>query len=608
MSEDSPSSSPTAHYAVYKSVESDGTGISDLIGAFGSRLRPQAGFMNANERLVGCGRQSSPGDLEGPMAQASLVFIHRSLPNISPRSRTHPSSATTHPYSTAMTSNGSEESRSRSNMSPDMDLEKDTRPEHSPYASEPCAVLFRDRKTLYIPRESLNQVEQISRYLVRGGPKLKAHFTDITSATGHVLLHFLVCGAYQSLRPEGDSLEKRQASEFKTALDVYVAADSLQLPRLRDLARREMARVGDTLSLPSIMSAFEDSDMSSNIPLGVTVYLESRILSFAEEATPAVVESMLPELEGPNTLSRILLRSIVRLKSSKLSKQQQELHGKKGEVCFGTPKNVLEGKMRRRMSTTEQAMKEAEAKAETLSKEAEVLPLAEKASSEKPEAFPAEEEPAKCAPAEEGDREMQSLLTKEEISALHCRHSKRGGRPEAFPGEEALAKCAPAKKADCEVQSLLTKEEISALNNFKQSKRGGRRLKGDRAHLEFLIERALVDADLKPLKATDVAPNEEATTVSSAVTPALDAQERQTLNLPGSLNTERDHSETASFDRPGSRSSGTWSFAGTPASHSSQISPKVEVSKDHAGGREDDVLDWDAIFKAVRKKNQGRPS
>ncbi|KAL2683250.1 hypothetical protein Neosp_007718 [[Neocosmospora] mangrovei] len=549
-----------------------------------------------------------------------------------------------------MTSNGSEESRSRSNMSPDMDLEKDTRPEHSPYASETCAVQFRDGYKLYIPRESLNQVEQISRYLVRGGTRLGARFNHITSATGHVLLHFLVCGVYQCLRPEGDTLEKRRASEFKTALDVYLAADSLQLPRLRDLARREIARVGDTLSLPSIMSAFEDSDMSSNMPLGVTEYLESRIFSFGEEATPAVIDSMLSELEGPNTLSRILLRSIVRLKSSELPKQQQKLHNNEGEVYLWTPQNVLEGMMKRRRSTPEQAMKEAEAKAETLSKVAESLPLAEKASFGESKAFPAEQAPAECVPAEEADSEKHSLLTKEEIKALNSyKQSKRGGEPKAFPAEEAPAECDPTAEADCEMHSLLTKEEVKALHSYKQSKRGGepkafpakeppaqyvpaeeadsekqslltkeeisalhcrqskrssRQLKRDRAHLELCIERALIQDDLKAPKLMSVASIEEAAAAPFSMTPAM--EERPTIDLPGSLNTKGDQWEAGSFDRPGSRSSETWSFAGTPASHSSQTSHKVEVSKDRTEGCEEDF--WETFFIGSQKKNQGMPS
>ncbi|KAH7235113.1 hypothetical protein B0J15DRAFT_538722 [Fusarium solani] len=444
-----------------------------------------------------------------------------------------------------MTSNDSDESRSRGNISSDMDLEKDVRPEHSPYASETCAVLFRDGKRLYIPRDLLNQVEPISRSLFRGGPKLKAHFTDITSATGHVLLHFLVCGVYQCLRPEGDSLEKRRASEFKTALDVYVAADSLQLPRLRDLARREITRVGDTLSLPSIISAIEDSDVSFKTLPGVIAYVESRILSFGEEATPAAIDSMLSELEGPNTLSRTLLKSMVLLKSSELFKQQQELDENEGQVFFGAPENVLEDKMRkRRMSPTEQAMKEAEAKAETISKEKEMLPLAEKAFSEKEEASPAEE-----APAAEADEE---------------------------PAAETDEK--PAEEAVWETQSRLDKEEIYALID-KQAQRGGRLLKRDRMRLELLLGRSPTRADLAQPEA--------------AALPAMD--DRLTLDLPKSLNVGGDYWETASLDRPGSRSSETWSFAGTPASHSSQVSPQLEASKVDAEGKEEDF--WDALLK-----------
>ncbi|RSL69656.1 hypothetical protein CEP54_002136 [Fusarium duplospermum] len=321
-----------------------------------------------------------------------------------------------------------ESSSSRGYISADMDLEKDDRPEHSPYASEACTVLFQDGKSLCIPRDFLEQIKKLHIYVIRGSPGLKVHFNHVTSATGHVLLHFLACGIYQCLKPQGDCLEERHVSEFKTALDVYVAADSLQIPRLRDLARREITRVGDSLSLPSVISTIEDSGLSFKTLPGVTAYVESRILSFGEDATPAAIDSMLSELEGPNTLSRTLLKSMVLLKSSELFKQQQKLHENEGRIDSGTVASVLNNEMRmRRMSPTEQAMKEAEAKAEVALREEKMLPLAERAYYEEEEAV-AEEAPAEEVPAEEPVCQEQARLDEQEINDLLDKKAKRGGR------------------------------------------------------------------------------------------------------------------------------------------------------------------------------------
>lgn len=232
-----------------------------------------------------------------------------------------------------------------------------------PYASELCTVSFKDGKSLHIPRELLHKVNQFYVGL-HVNPGYKPCLNEISSETGHVLIHFLICGAYQCLRPQGDSPEKRRASEFRTALDVYVAAESLLLPRLRDLARREITRLGDNMSLPSIISAIEDSGRSLKTLPGVAAYVESRIISFGEEATPEVVDEMLVELEWPGTLSKALLKAMVLLKSSELSRKQQRFYVDEGQGSCETDKSVSEeGMERKKISPTEQAMKDAEAKA-----------------------------------------------------------------------------------------------------------------------------------------------------------------------------------------------------------------------------------------------------
>ncbi|RSM02080.1 hypothetical protein CEP52_008188 [Fusarium oligoseptatum] len=448
---------------------------------------------------------------------------------------------------------------SRGYISSDMDLEKDTRPEHSPYASEACTVLFQDGNSHHIPRDFLEQVKKLHLYVIRGSPRLKVHFSDVTSATGHVLLHFLVCGIYQCVKPQGDSLEDRHVSEFKTALDVYAAADSLQIPRLRDLARREITRVGDTLSLPSVISAIEDSNLSFKTLPGVVAYVESRILSFGEDATPAAINSMLSELEGPNTLSRTLLKSMVLLKSSELFKQQLKLHENEDRVFSGAAASVLDNKMRRRMSPTEQAMKDAEAKAEIIPKKKKRIPLVayplEEAYST--EDAPAEETPADEVPAEEAPEE------------------------EAPAEEEASAEEEPV----CQEQARLDLQEIHALLE-KKARRRGKMLKKDAMRLNFLLERSRLDP--ARVKAAEVPLLRGVTAAPLVALPAVD-------DVPQSSHAEAWYAEATSADRPGSTSSETWSFAGTPDSHSTQTSPKPEASEVQAEGKYQDF--WDSLLE-----------
>lgn len=356
-----------------------------------------------------------------------------------------------------------------------------------PYAGEICTVSFGDGKSLHIPRELLYQVESISLGLTVI-PGYKPCFNEMSSETGHVLVHFLTCGVYQCLRPQGDSPEERRVSEFRTALDVYVAAESLQLPRLRGLARREITRLGDNLTLPSIISAIEDSGRSLKTLPGVVAYVESRILSFGEEATPEGVDEMLVELGWPETLSRALLKAMVLLKSSELSKKTQKFHEDGGQGFCETAKSVSEEELtRKRISPTEQAMKDAEAKAEAMAKQE------------------AEKEAIRAAKAEE------AIRAAEEEGAIR-----------ALEKEEAI-QAAKEKEAWLEEEA-----ELQTLRN-KKYKRGGKLIRRDQNRLDELVKRSERRAEArgscKPRPKAPVVPTEGQVTVDPSFTfPAMDGK------------------------------------------------------------------------------------
>lgn len=346
--------------------------------------------------------------------------------------------------------------------------------------------------------------------------------------------------------------------------------------------------MGDTLSLPAVISAIEDSDLSFKTLPGVIAYVESRILSFGEGATPAAIEAILSELEGPNTLSRALLRSIVLLKSSELSKQQQSPYGNEGQVFSRTAESVTGEKMRERLlSPTEQAMKEAETKAETSSK----LQAEKQMTHETMErlVFPSVEK-AYC-------EEMKSYPTEEP------RHAE-----EPCPAEESWSFCEEVARLDM--------KEIEALH-AKKKRRNGRLIKKDRERLALLIDRvqtrSLTQAELAGAEAAEVASHGKNTTAPAPL-PALDGklscphplfestsltelypQERPSLDMPQSSTVEEEYGEAALSDGPGSRSSETWSFARTPDSDSSRAYSELKGSKVDAGEKEEDF--WDALLK-----------
>ncbi|UPL04233.1 hypothetical protein LCI18_015167 [Fusarium solani-melongenae] len=403
-----------------------------------------------------------------------------------------------------MASNNSATSRAGA---ADTDLEKDTRPERSPYASELCTISFGDGKSLHVPRGLLCKVD----HLFSGSkvaPAYKSCFYEMSSKTGHVLIHFLISGVYQCLRPQGDSLEERRVSEFKTALDVYAAAESLQLPRLRDLARQEITRLGDNLTLPSIISAIEDSGRSLKTLPGVVAYVESRILSFSEEATPEGVDEMLAELGRPESLSRTLLKAMVLLKRSELSKKPQKLHEDGGRGFCETAKSVSEEEMMmKRISPPGQSLKEVVAKA-----------MAKKA----------EEEAIRAATAEEA---IRAFLKEETIQTTK--------EEEACLEEEA---------------------ELQTLRNKKYT-RGGRLIGRDQSRLDELARRSNRRAEARGpyrprSRAPLVASEGQAKVDPSFTFPAMDVT--PTSEAFEVLNLETEAQEAKAPETPSSRSSGIW--------------------------------------------------
>jgi hypothetical protein len=266
-----------------------------------------------------------------------------------------------------------------------MDRDKDCRPEHSSgilafiedrvaddvldLMPAKSAVYFQGTGPLHIPRALLHQSAKLpSRDVATGccsSPFREFHLNDIAYDTGHVLIHFIATGNYQCLKPQGDTTAKRYASEFATALRAYVAAESLQLPSLRDLARREMIRLGDKLSLPSLIDIMEESSLSLSTLPGIAAYVESRILAFAENVTHPTSEKVLSEIGTPNTFNMVLLKTILLLQTSEVHQRDESLRKEElVEILRSlTDSGPIPGASRSRASDVNLAMKEAEEQA-----------------------------------------------------------------------------------------------------------------------------------------------------------------------------------------------------------------------------------------------------
>ncbi|SPO04165.1 uncharacterized protein DNG_06848 [Cephalotrichum gorgonifer] len=193
-----------------------------------------------------------------------------------------------------------------------VDLDSDSRPEHSPYASDTCALYFQNEGPLHLHHEILRKSAKLSSRMGWSFSRLHdLRLDDVSLDAGHVLVNFLVTGNYECLKPQGKSLAEKNASEFATALRVYTAAESFELSSLCDLAEKEMQRLGDELSLPSIIDIMEEAGPTSLHTIRAAT--ESRVQSFLRGLTRAAADTVLSELGTPNTISKIILKSVVEL-------------------------------------------------------------------------------------------------------------------------------------------------------------------------------------------------------------------------------------------------------------------------------------------------------
>jgi ankyrin repeat protein len=378
--------------------------------------------------------------------------------------------------------------KQREAAAPFWDGEPDSRPEHSPYASQVCAVYFQGNGPLHIPHALLHQsVELTSRSVATDcfSSSLRGlHLDDIDYNTGHVLIHFMTTGRYQCPKPQGETIMMRYASEFTTALRVYAAAQSFQLPSLRDLARREMIALGDRLSLPSLVDIMEESSLSLSTLTGIAAYVESRILAFAENITYPTSEKVLSEIGTPNTLSMVLLKTILLLPTSKVSLRDDSLRKEEPvEIPRGLSDTgpIAKGKA----SVVDQVMKEAEEQAAKRAEEkAAAAAIAVAQRSAEAQATEAVHEEGEIACLLEKKARSGGWFLKRDQERLSTLEYNAAKRSEA----RAAREIAEAKTADALSAPAADKVDLSLLWAARN---------GCEAVVKMLLDTGKVDVDAK---------------------------------------------------------------------------------------------------------------
>ncbi|KAI1070611.1 hypothetical protein LB507_006808 [Fusarium sp. FIESC RH6] len=208
----------------------------------------------------------------------------------------------------------------------------------TPYGGRQAVLHFyeeREQSELRVPFNVLEPHKELTRKRKRDeagkpdGPSCEEFdLTDTPFSIGHVIVHFLLTGTYQTLRFWRLDLEWGLAQEFRTAVCVYSAAVEKKLPGLRDLARLQIAKLGEQIDLELIITVIDCGRPVSNSLFGtfnpgITEYLRFKVQSFVQNATETEAKDMLAKLTSPKTLSKILLESLILMKISTEPKAEE---------------------------------------------------------------------------------------------------------------------------------------------------------------------------------------------------------------------------------------------------------------------------------------------
>jgi hypothetical protein len=181
-------------------------------------------------------------------------------------------------------------------------------PDSSPYGSPACTVPF--ASPLTVPLDILKKSPKLHAAYDNRLPELPAIPQDV----GHVLVHYLHTGTYQSLRPKPTDTMSKQICELRTSIQAYAAARTYDLPDLMRLAEAKIDKYGQGLPLPALLEVARDA--YPTLTEGddwFLDYLRSRIRPHLKDPKLLMGSNLLDQISSILSPNRVLLRTVLEL-------------------------------------------------------------------------------------------------------------------------------------------------------------------------------------------------------------------------------------------------------------------------------------------------------
>ncbi|KAM0275088.1 hypothetical protein ACHAQH_007567 [Verticillium albo-atrum] len=125
-------------------------------------------------------------------------------------------------------------------------MDDDAGPETSPYTSPMCRLVFQSGLSFNITRDVLNKsrIQNVCNDSIS-----LSCLSDVPDDAGHVLVHYLHTGTYQTLKAISEVSEATNGlSPFEVGLYVYATARICEVPALAELAKERILKYALALS------------------------------------------------------------------------------------------------------------------------------------------------------------------------------------------------------------------------------------------------------------------------------------------------------------------------------------------------------------------------
>ncbi|KAK0638630.1 hypothetical protein B0T16DRAFT_227791 [Cercophora newfieldiana] len=186
--------------------------------------------------------------------------------------------------------------------------EIDTRPESSPYGSPSCQVPF--ASPLVVPQDILLRSPKLHAAYESQLPELP----EIPDDVGHILVHYLHTGTYESLKPKEEETPAKQISELRTSIRAYATARAYDLPELMRLAEKNIEKYGNTLTLPHLLEVTKEAHPTlSEADTWFLGYLKGRIRPHLEDPKALLTSNLLDQISSILSPNRVLLRTVLEM-------------------------------------------------------------------------------------------------------------------------------------------------------------------------------------------------------------------------------------------------------------------------------------------------------